>query len=373
MKKHWSFWEDAFYRQEIDLIVVGGGFAGVSLAYHAKLKHPRWKILLLEKDAVGGGASTKNAGFACYGTAGEILDDWSSMGEDASLNLVEERIEGLKFLQELIPAKDMHWKNLGGNELFVQGEQEVWEQCQGRLEHLNAHFRFKANQENLFQVINETVSPNQIGLIHSPLEAQLNPVLALLTLRQRAMAQGVKFLHGIKVDQLESHKGWLIHTTSGTFKSKQVVFATNAFGVPDQALDINPARNQVLISKPFKHQLKPGNYHAQAGYVYFRTIGDRILIGGARNLDLEGESTSEFGPNEEILNYLRAFMDNQLGWKGRWEEEQNWSGIIATGSSKQAIIKELRPGLWYLGRFGGMGLALGAISGKKAANLLNAN
>jgi hypothetical protein len=45
-----------------------------------------------------------------------------------------------------------------------------------------------------------------------------------------------------------------------------------------------------------------GTFHLDCGYYYFRNIGDRILLGGGRNLDFETETTTEFAQTEIIQN-----------------------------------------------------------------------
>ena len=58
---------------------------------------------------------------------------------------------------------------------------------------------------------------------------------------------------------------------------------------------MQPARAQVLITKPIKNLQIKGTFHLDKGYYYFRNIDNRILFGGGRNLDFKTEETSEFG------------------------------------------------------------------------------
>lgn len=70
-----SYWEQKnFFRYE--LIVIGSGFTGLSTAINFKKKNPKARVLILEKGVFPTGASTKNAGFACFGSLTEILDDF---------------------------------------------------------------------------------------------------------------------------------------------------------------------------------------------------------------------------------------------------------------------------------------------------------
>ena len=48
------------------------------------------------------GASTKNAGFACFGSLSEIIDDLKSHSEEEVIQLVKKRVDGLQLLRETL-------------------------------------------------------------------------------------------------------------------------------------------------------------------------------------------------------------------------------------------------------------------------------
>lgn len=372
MQKQWSYWESQLLKQKTDLIVVGAGFTGLSTALHYQQLYPEAKVIVLERSLISEGASSKNAGFGCYGSLGEICADIELMGLERSLQLVQDRLEGLNYLKTIVPDLAMDYQNLGGTEWFLEEESAEFLAAKAIQSEVNGFFQTKGLHTELFQSI-ENAPSGFIGGFHSPLEAQLNPVKALMVMQKACRQMGINILEGCIVKGVEEKSTWELNTNYGVFKAGSIVFCTNAFGVPGMKLDVKPARNQVLISKPFEHHLKPGNYHVSEGYIYFRTVGDRILIGGARNLDLEGETTNELAERPLILDYLRSFLSEKMGFGTSWEEDQNWSGIIATGTGKEPLVQELEMGLWYCGRFGGMGVALGAITGKRMAEALDAN
>jgi flavin-dependent dehydrogenase len=78
-----SFWEQKNFLH-YDLIVVGAGFTGLSAAIHFKKQHKKAKVLVVDRGIFPSGASTKNAGFACFGSLTEILDDFWTMTPDES-------------------------------------------------------------------------------------------------------------------------------------------------------------------------------------------------------------------------------------------------------------------------------------------------
>ena len=61
-----SYWEKESFFSNYDAIVIGSGIVGLNAAIHLKKTAPSLKIVILEKGFLPTGASTKNAGFACF-------------------------------------------------------------------------------------------------------------------------------------------------------------------------------------------------------------------------------------------------------------------------------------------------------------------
>ena len=70
-----SYWENKTWLSNIDFVVVGSGIVGLNCALELRTKHPKSKIVVLEKGLIPYGASSRNAGFACFGSLSEIIDD----------------------------------------------------------------------------------------------------------------------------------------------------------------------------------------------------------------------------------------------------------------------------------------------------------
>lgn len=70
-----SYWEYKTWFKNVDFTVLGSGIVGLNCALKLREKFPKSKIIVLEKGFLPAGASTKNAGFACFGSMSEILED----------------------------------------------------------------------------------------------------------------------------------------------------------------------------------------------------------------------------------------------------------------------------------------------------------
>ena len=136
-------------------------------------------------------------------------------------------------------------------------------------------------------------------------------------------------------------------------------------------LAIKPARNQVLITEPIKGLKLKGCFHYLRGYVYFRDIDNRVLLGGARHLDKAGETTDQFGFSEKIQDYLIDILKHIIVPYQKVEISRWWSGILGVGTAKNPIIERVSDRLVVAARMGGMGIAIGSLVGEEGAALLD--
>lgn len=88
-----SYWEKTTFF-DFDIIIVGSGIVGLNAAIHLKESAPKLKIAILERGFLPSGASTKNAGFACFGSISELIEQESICGTDALAELIEKRWKG---------------------------------------------------------------------------------------------------------------------------------------------------------------------------------------------------------------------------------------------------------------------------------------
>ena len=122
-----SYWEKTEFIK-YDLIVVGSGIVGLFTALEFLNNHPNSKIAVFDRGIFPDGASTKNAGFACFGSLSELVEDAFLMGNKALLELVENRVKGLEILRKTLGDKTIDFKQLGGNELYFDSNDNLLSQ-----------------------------------------------------------------------------------------------------------------------------------------------------------------------------------------------------------------------------------------------------
>jgi glycine/D-amino acid oxidase-like deaminating enzyme len=367
-----SYWEIKNWFSDVDYTIVGSGIVGLHAALHLRERFPNSKILLLEKGALPQGASTKNAGFACFGSLSEIIEDLHSHSEEEVISLIRKRWSGLQLLRKRIGDATLDFKPYGGYELFLEKDQNLYAGCLQKLPFINDLLRplFKAD---VFARESDRFGFAGISeyTVYNPFEAQIDTGNMIQALLKEAVSNNILLLNRQEVTNFNDN-GNSVDVALGdfTFKTAKLLFATNGFAGKITNDAVKPARAQVLITKPIRGLDIKGTFHFDKGYYYFRNIGDRILFGGGRNLDFSGEATINFGSSEIIQNRLEQLLKDVILPNREFEVEHRWSGIMGMGASKNPIVEQLSQNIFCGVRLGGMGVAIGSLIGQELAELV---
>jgi gamma-glutamylputrescine oxidase len=371
-----SFWETETYFNNIDVAIIGSGIVGLNAAMNLKLTLPALKIIVLERGFLPSGASTKNAGFACFGSPSELLDDLKTSSEDKVFSLVEKRWKGLARLRHHLGDDKIDFRQWGGYELFT--DDEYYRECEEQLDYLNHKLSDIIPEKEVYKIASDKISTfgfNSVKhLVLNTAEGQIHTGMMMAALTQRVQELGVIILNSIKINQFENDNGQVnIVTDKGfSFRAKKLLSAVNGFAqelLPE--CEVFPARAQVLLTSPIADLKLQGTFHFDRGYYYFRNIGDRVLFGGGRNLDFSVEQTSEFGLTSIIQDKLEYYLQTMILPNSKYQIESRWSGIMGIGKSdKTFIVKKVRENIFCAVRMGGMGIAVGSLVGEEAAALI---
>ncbi|MBO0330848.1 NAD(P)/FAD-dependent oxidoreductase [[Muricauda] lutisoli] len=366
-----SYWEYKSWFSNVDFTIVGSGIVGINCAIGLKKKYPKSNILILEKGSLPQGASTKNAGFACFGSVSEILADLEHHSEEEVVQLVQKRWGGIQRLRNLLGDEAIGFQLHGSHELFPLEKPEFYEKCLQSVPYLNNLMEPIFGQKPFVTNSNFFGFSNiQEKYITHQQEGQLDTGKMMRSLIQKCVSMKIPILNGVMVEEvIESNGCATLKTTDFEFSSKKVFVATNGFASKLLESEIvKPARAQVLITEPIKNLHVKGTFHFDEGYYYFRNIDDRILFGGGRNLDFKTEETTEFGETEIIQNKLEALLRNMILPNHPVKIERRWSGIMGVGTQKSPIVKQISTSIYCGVRLGGMGVALGSLVGKELAD-----
>jgi len=376
MKPSFSYWERTAFIDQADVVIIGSGLVGLSAALHLKKQQPNLKVLVLERGFLPSGASTKNAGFACFGTVSEQISVINQSSEEEAMRLVAYKWSGLQRLRENLGDAGMDYYQYGGHELFMSDEKAIAQNCIEKIGHLNKLLQQAIGKPDIYAVADEKIADFGFGnvshMIYNPFEGQLHTGKMMRALLYKVYSLGVLVLNDCEITAIEpDDKHLRLSTSQGNFKAGRVILATNAFAsqlYPE--LNVIPGRGQVLVTKPVPRLKLKGTYHFNEGYYYFRNIDNRILFGGGRNLDYNAEKTWDFGHTDAVKEKLICYLREVILPGQDVEVDYWWSGIMGFGEQITPIVKQIQPNIYCAVRCNGMGVAMGSLVGEEVAELM---
>lgn len=309
-----SIWEKESFYAPKDVIIAGSGFVGLWCAWYLKKRYPKLSITIIERGIIPTGASTRNAGFACFGSASELLGDSANMGEEKMLELVEMRFRGIERIRKIFKNRDIDFEISGGYELITDTEEVDKKEFGEKLKDLNFVLAKLINKKNIFRFSNKKIKSfgfkHVSHLIENKQEGYLHSGKLCQLLLQMVHEAGVTVLNSIEIrghEQIGQHV--VLYTNHDVHLTcSKLLVCTNAFAkqlLPE--LNIVPARGQILVTSEIQDLKFKGSFHAEQGYYYFRNLGKRILLGGARNKAVEEETSSDMITTEKIQEELELF------------------------------------------------------------------
>lgn len=357
-----SFWEHKGWLEGNDIVVVGAGFVGLSAAIECAEKFPDARVLVVDGAAINGGGSTKNAGFACFGSLTELVEDIEVLGVEGCVDLVRRRFKGLRWLRSKYGDEALGFEATGSHEILVS----VFGILTEKLNKVNEALRDVFDGADAFEIVREV--PGIQGCeaaIRSPYEGLIDTSKAYRAVLERARGLGVEVMNGVTVEAIVGRT--VVLEGGAKVKAGHVLVANNAMAAElVEGLDVAPQPNRVMVTEVVEGLEFRGTLHYDRGYVYLRRIdtaeGPRMLVGGGRQWG-DGESKKV---REKLLEFLRTHI---VGCENV-EVEYEWIGYLGVGSDREPICRTISDGVHAGVKLGGMGVALGGQLGKKLAGLV---
>jgi len=366
-----SIWElETFYRKR-DIVIIGAGFSGLWTAVSIKEKYPEKSVLIIERNTVPLGASTRNAGFACFGSLTEVIVDSGNMGWEKTLTLVKMRFEGLRKIRKYFKDSEIDFELNGGYEILNSDEHLQ------QLDTVNEKLKLITGLEKTYFLNQQKIEEFGLGksefLIENPCEGSLHSGKLLQKLLEKCNELKVEFLFGTEVKSIDENTGEIQICLSEdlSVKCDQIIYCTNAFSAQFlEKEEIIPARGQILLTEPINGLKLRGTFHYDEGFYYFRNLGNRVLLGGGRNQDFKTEETTDFETTEFLQKHLENFLQEVILPEKDFKIALRWSGIMAMGSEKTPIVKQLSERQFCAVRLSGMGVALAPKIGEMMAEMI---
>jgi gamma-glutamylputrescine oxidase len=334
----------------VDVAVVGGGVTGLACAL--TLSEGGKRVRVYEARTIASGASGRSGGFALRGGAMPYHRARAMLGAEQAAALWRLTERTLDRMEKL--AGDA-LRRVGSLRLAV----DAAERADLEAEH-------EALRDDGFAVewVDKPagrLADRYPGALLHPRDGALQPARWIRRLAAAAADAGAAICEHERVDSLDE------------LEAEKVVVATDGYPSGLGALDevVRPMRGQVMATEPLGERLYERPHYARRGLDYWQQLPDgRLVVGGRRDVDLAGESTSVEGTTPEIQTALEALIGELVG--AQPAITHRWSGIFGLSPDDLPLVGPVpgQDGLWVARGYSGHGNVLGLACGELVAKAI---
>ena len=350
-----------------DLVIVGAGYVGLSVAYWVSEFRPDLKIIILDRSHVGAGASGRSAGFLTKGSATFYKSLNSEWGNQKAQEIYKFASESLSLVHQhvLKSSPEIKFEKTTSLTLFQNEEgKKQWENA--GFNPADFEFEWKASEG-----LSSSIQDKFIGAFENGPEYKIDPIQLLNSLRKKLEARKVQIIENLSAFEL-SENG--VATEMNFIKCKQVILALNGYFPQFHSVFkdlISPKRAQMLAVELEDDIDSMSLHYDSPERVYWRRSFDKtLLIGGKRLLDEAGE----VGDFEKLSPKIQAGLESYLRdtLRVKYKILHRWSGTMGFTEHELPIISKTEAPLdtYVIGGFSGHGMGLGFRSAQEMAMLL---
>ncbi|MEO3788132.1 FAD-dependent oxidoreductase [Actinocorallia sp. B10E7] len=371
--------------READVCVIGAGYTGLWTAYYLKKARPDLRIVVLEKEFAGYGASGRNGGWVLGELAGSASRYARTHGKDAVLRLQRAMFDSVSEIVRVAAAEGVE-ADLEHDGVVTVARNRAQLR---RLTALVAHEREWGWGEDDLRLIEpgERVAvAGTVGASWSPHCARVQPAKLVRGLARVVRELGVELYEGTEVTGLRPRGGGLSAaavTPHGTVRAEYVVRATEGFtaAFPGAHRDWLPMNSSMIVTEPLPEEVLDGIGWRGAEllgdmahyYMYAqRTADGRIAFGGRGKPYRYGSRIDDAGrtPEATVLA-LRALLADMFPAAASVPVAHAWSGVLGVPRDWCSTASvDHRTGLGHAGGYTGHGVATSNLAGRTLRDLL---
>ena len=355
-----------------DVVVIGSGFTGLSAA--RTLAKAGTQVVVLEKEEIGAGASSRNGGIVhpTLGVSGQELID--RYGVECARDLYQIIIDGMQFQERLIEEEqiDCHFNLNGAFEAAVKAQHLDW--MQERVELLREEFNHQT--EIILPADQSKFIGSELyhGGWHDPLGATLHPARLVVGLAESALRAGAELQPNCPVVEIETDGSMhLVKTPRGSIQAEAIILASNGYTddlVPALRRRIIPLNITAAATEPLPVDLAERLFPKRNCYwdtfrlfhYYQRTNDNRVVFGGVNAISRGGTLGQARALHGRMARIFPEFSDVKIDYA--------WDGMIALTFDRLPHLGQSE-GIHYALGYNGDGVLLGCYLGSQIASMVS--
>ena len=364
-----------------DIVIVGGGYAGMASAYQLIQRYPKKRIVILEAAACGFGASGRNGGHAMAGLHG-LQAIAKKQGPEVARKLWDVTYHGIEIIQEMIEKHGVDC-DFQQNGMLVMAEKEKQIPALKNFQALYDKIGLKSTWLDQDELKKEFKSPRYLVGWKQPYGASVHPAKLAFGMRDLVEKLGVEIYERTRVLNVREGKTLTVETEFGEIKVPQVVLALNGYAPKNGFFKqrLIPGSTNVVATEPLTDaQLESIGWKGREGWCDMRgldfpytniTKDNRIVIGG-EGLAVFYNDGIHNGPHKELIEKIKKSLFQTFPQLEGLKFTHEWGGTIALTNNMWPSMGAIgsHKNIFYLGGFNGEGVAMSHVCGKVVADLV---
>ncbi|MBK8784473.1 MAG: FAD-binding oxidoreductase [Anaerolineales bacterium] len=358
---------------DVDFAIIGGGYTGLSAA--RTLAQQGAKVVVLEAETIGWGASSRNGGMALTGLKVGMATIIKKYGRDLAKTLFQYSLDSVNTVEQIVKEENIDCGFERYGHLLTANKPKHYEALKDEVDFMAKEFNHKVRLVPASELQSEIGSNVYHGALVDEVSGGLNPAQYVAGLAAAAEKAGAMLCARARVNRLErGEKRFVIETERGSLSAKSVLVATSGYtGNVTKKLQkkIIPIGSFIIatekLSDELANELSPHNrmiFDYKHFLNYFRLWDNRMIFGGRAAFFPENEKTIE--QSAEILRREMVSVYPQLK---DVNVEYAWGGTLDFAFDQMTHVGEV-DGMFYSLGYAGHGVAMGTHLGKTVAEAM---
>jgi gamma-glutamylputrescine oxidase len=358
--------------QSCDVLIIGGGFTGLSAAYHLAAKG--LSVVVLEQARFGDGASGRNGGQLNTGQRGWVEEFEAKLGFERTKALFDMAEDAKAHLLGFAKQHDIEIDYMSGQLDGIHAKKYI-KDYQAHPDHMARygypHIQYMDATETAKRIGTEFY----LGGLRDTGTGHIHPLKLLVGTGQVATKAGAQLFENTKVTALNTSSGKVIATTPrGTITANKALVAVNAYGgklEPVSAAHVMPIGSFIGATEPLDPNstvIPGGESVSDSRFVvrYFRKTKDHRLLFGGREIYTAGSpSEIESGVRKQVSEIYPALANVKF--------THAWGGYVGITVPRTPFVREVMPNVTSIGGFSGHGVMMANYTGRLYAETLTGN